>query len=314
MAAFRNPRTAAFTTPRRRPRRRPLAAMGALAAGALLLTACGEGSTGGTSAAGHGAEHAPAVHSHIHGVGIDPADGRLYVGTHEGIFTVDESGTPQLVGDREDDFLGFTVADAGTFLASGHPAPAPGGDLPADHGLVRSTDAGKSWQTASLQGEAVFHALDQAEGTIYGYDSTGGLLRVSEDGATWQDRARLRALDIAVNPADPDRVVATTADGVARSTDGGATFAPGEEPAMEFVSWASPGALFGVDFTGTLSVSPDGGATWRRLATVPGGQPQALTAVDERHVLAATQDGVYESKDAGKTFTKRLAVAAGDHH
>lgn len=83
---------------------------------------------------------------------------------------------------------------------------------------------------------------------------------------------------------------------------------------MEFVSWASPDALFGVDFTGTLSVSADGGATWQRTATVPGGQPQALTAVDERHILAATQDGVYESKDAGRTFTKRLAVASGDHH
>lgn len=311
----------AFTSPLRRPRRRPFAAIGGFAAGAvLLLAACGGGSTGdASSAAGDSPEHAPAVHSHIHGLGIDPADGRLYIATHEGIFTTDESGTPHLVGDSKDDFIGFTVAEDSSFLASGHPAdPAPGSgsgsDQPADHGLIRSTDAGKSWTTASLKGEAVFQALAQAKGTLYGYDATGGLLRVSKDGTTWQDRARLQALDIAVHPADPDQVVATTADGVARSTDGGTTFAPGEEPAMEFVSWASPDALFGVDFTGTLSVSADGGATWQRTATVPGGQPQALTAVDERHILAATQDGVYESKDAGRTFTKRLAVASGDHH
>ncbi|MDT9690026.1 hypothetical protein Q5762_17120 [Streptomyces sp. P9(2023)] len=105
----------------------------------------------------------------------------------------------------------------------------------------------------------------------------------------------------AVNPEDPSQVVATTAEGVARSTDGGATFGSGEGAGMEYLSWGSPGALFGVDFTGALSSSSDGGATWKKTATVPGGQPQALTAVDERHILAATQDGIYESQDAGKT-------------
>ncbi|MEU2233527.1 hypothetical protein [Streptomyces vietnamensis] len=43
---------------------------------------------------------------------------------HEGIFTPDDAGDPQLVGDSRDDFMGFTVIDANTFLASGHPAPA----------------------------------------------------------------------------------------------------------------------------------------------------------------------------------------------
>ncbi|MET9429176.1 F510_1955 family glycosylhydrolase [Streptomyces sp. NPDC003036] len=309
----------AFTDPSRRPRtrRRHVAATGALAATALLLAACGgEGSPGGDASAGpaddHGAEHAPAVHSHIHGLGIDPADGRLYVATHEGVYTADGSGRPRLVGDSRDDFMGFTVAGDGTFLASGHPAPGSG--EPANHGLIRSTDAGKSWTTTSLKGEADFHALDHVKGTVYGYDSTGGILRVSEDGgATWKDRARLQALDIAVSPADPDRLVATTTEGVARSTDGGRNFARGEQPAMEFVSWASPDALYGIDFTGALHLSGDGGTTWKKTATVPGGQPQALTAVSAGHLLAATQDGVYESKDAGKTFTKRLTVANGSH-
>ncbi|MDN3294337.1 exo-alpha-sialidase [Streptomyces ficellus] len=306
--------TATKTDPSRRPHRRRPAAVGTAAAGALLLAACGGGATttgGDAPAGGHGPEHAPAVHSHIHGLGIDPDGGGLYVATHEGIFTADASGRPQPVGESKDDFMGFTVAGKGTFLASGH--PAPGGDQPGSHGLIKSTDAGKSWKTTSLKGEADFHALDYAKNTIYGYDSSGGLLRVSEDGVTWQDRARLQALDIAVNPADPDLIVATTSEGVARSADGGRTFAPGRLPAMEFVSWASPDALFGVDFTGALSVSADGGATWKKTATVPGGQPQALTAVNARHILAATQNGVYESKDAGKTFTKRLAVADGGH-
>lgn len=303
----------AFTNPFRRPRTRSLCAVGSVVTGALLLAACGDSTPdGGAAAGGEGSKPAPALHSHIHGLGVDPEDGRLYVATHEGIFTPDNGGGPQLVGDSRDDFMGFTVAGAKTFLASGH--PAPGSNQPDNHGLIKSTDAGETWKTASLKGEADFHSLDYAKGVIYGYDGTGGVLRMSEDGTNWKARARLQALDFAVNPSDPSQVVATTADGVARSTDGGATFGPGEGAGMEFLSWASPGSLFGVDFTGALSISSDGGANWKKTASVPGGQPQALTAVDERHILAATQDGIYESQDAGKTFAKRLSVASGDHH
>ncbi|WP_308409612.1 F510_1955 family glycosylhydrolase [Streptomyces sp. A3M-1-3] len=200
---------------------------------------------------------------------------------------------------------------ANTFLASGHPAPGAGG--PGNRGLIESTDAGKTWKTRSLAGEADFHALDYADGTVYGYDSTGGLLRVSKDGTTWENRARLEALDIAVNPISPGTVLATTADGVAKSTDGGKTFTAGKGPVMAFVSWAKPDALYAIDPTGGLNRSTDGGITWKKTATVPGGQPQALTAVDARRILAATQDGVYESRDSGKTFTKRLAVSDSTH-
>ncbi|MFD0367967.1 F510_1955 family glycosylhydrolase [Streptomyces sp. NPDC127114] len=297
--------------PSRRQRTRALLVAVSVAAGTVLLAACGQ-DIAADGAAAQAKEPQPALHSHIHGLGIDPGDGRLYVATHEGLYTPDGKGSPQLVGDSRDDFMGFTVAGAKTFLASGH--PAPGSDQPGNHGLIKSTDAGKSWKAASLQGEADFHALEQSKGVIYGYDSTGGVLRVSKDGATWQDRARLQALDFAVNPTDPSRLVATTTEGVARSTDAGASFGRGQGPGMEFLSWASPHSLFGVDFTGALSVSSDGGTNWTKTAVVPGGQPQALTAVDEQHILAATQDGVYESRDAGKTFTKRLSVASGDHH
>jgi photosystem II stability/assembly factor-like uncharacterized protein len=82
---------------------------------------------------------------------------------------------------------------------------------------------------------------------------------------------------------------------------------------MAFVSWAKANALYGIDTSGGLHRSTDGGSTWKKIATVPGGQPQALTAVDPQRVLAATQDGIYESKDGGKTFTMRLDVSGGDH-
>ncbi|CAM5681672.1 putative Xyloglucanase Xgh74A [Streptomyces afghaniensis 772] [Streptomyces afghaniensis] len=273
---------------------------------ALTLAAC---SGNGDSADSNGSSAAPGTTvSHIHGLGLDPADQHLYVATHEGVYTPDAKGEPQLVGDSKDDFMGFTVAGDKTFYASGH--PTSGGNK----GLIRSTDAGETWEALSLSGESDFHALESAHGTVYGYDSTNGLVRTTKDGVSWREGARLEALDIAVSPTDPRVVLATTAEGVARSSDGGKTFAPGKEPVMAFLSWTAKDGLYGIDTSGGLNRSTDGGTTWKKVSTVPGGRPQALTAVGAEHVLAATQAGVFESKDGGRTFKKRLAVTSTGGH
>ncbi|MFG2131270.1 F510_1955 family glycosylhydrolase [Streptomyces sp. NPDC048751] len=254
----------------------------------------------------HASTDSAAAISHIHGLGL--VGQRLYVATHQGVYTPSAKGEPELVGDSKDDFMGFTVAADSTFYASGH--PSEGGNK----GLIKSTDAGKSWTSLSLNGQSDFHALDFVHGTVYGLDATNGLLRTSTDGKSWKDGATLQALDVAVSPKDPGTVLATTAEGIARSVDGGKTFAKGKAPVMAFLSWPAKDALFGIDTSGGLNRSSDGGATWKQISTVPGGRPQALTALDSGHVLTATQDGVYESKDGGRTFTKRLAVESTGGH
>ncbi|MGW4206153.1 F510_1955 family glycosylhydrolase [Streptomyces sp. NPDC004726] len=289
--------------------KRLIALSSSAAALVLALSACsGDGGDSGSDASS-----GTTAISHIHGVGIHPSDGKLYVATHNGVYTPGEDGSPQLVGDRKDDFMGFAIGAQGAFLASGH--PAPGRDAPANLGLIESTDMGKTWKDKSLSGEVDFHSLDYAHDTVYGYDSTNGLLRVSKDGVTWEKRSALRAVDIAVSPKDPDTVLATTENGLVRSTDGGRTFtAGGQPPLLAFISWTGPDSLYGIDPSGKLSVSTDGGTAWKEAGTVPGGQPQALTAVDATRLVAATQDGVYESKDGGKTFDKRLDVSSGGGH
>jgi photosystem II stability/assembly factor-like uncharacterized protein len=286
------------------------------AAAAITLAAVLAGCSGGSdepadpSSSGHASE---ADISHIHGLGLNPGDGKLYVATHHGVIAVKGDGSAKRVSDIAD-YMGFTVAGPDTFLGSGH--PPEGSDEPANRGLIKSTDAGKTWKTLSLGGEVDFHALEQAHGTIYGYDSTNGLLRVSKDGKKWDERAELAALDIAVSPKDPDTVLATTQGGVARSTDGGETFTRSTEPVLAYLSWAGEDgkdALYGIDMEGGLHRSTDGGKNWTGTGTVPGGQPQALTAVGADRVLAATAGGVYESTDGGKTFTERLTTSQETH-
>ncbi|MEV8311747.1 hypothetical protein AB0P36_31570 [Streptomyces flavidovirens] len=108
-------------------------------------------------------------------------------------------------------------------------------------------------------------------------------------------------------------MLATTQEGIATSTDGGKNFRPGAEPVMAFLSWPKTDALYGVDLNGELNRSTDGGVVWKPSGKAPGGQPQALTAVDANHIVVATQDGIYETRDAGKTFSKRLPVSKSGH-
>ncbi|MFH0241290.1 F510_1955 family glycosylhydrolase [Streptomyces sp. HK10] len=293
---------------RLRSRSRSLAAVTALLA-AVTAGCSGDQDGHRDSSAGHSRDGGTGI-DHIHGLGVNPGDGKLYVATHRGVLAVDGDGSAKRVSDIAD-YMGFTVAGPDTFLGSGH--PPEGSDEPANRGLIESTDAGKTWKTLSLAGEVDFHALEQAGGTVYGYDSTNGMLRVSEDGENWDERARLAALDIAVGPAGTDTVLATTRQGVARSTDAGETFAGAAGPVLAYLSWAGGDGLYGIGPRGTVHRSTDGGGSWTETGTVPGGQAQALTAVTPDHVLAATADGVYESTDGGKTFTRRLETSAGGH-
>ncbi|KAB1148648.1 exo-alpha-sialidase [Streptomyces luteolifulvus] len=286
-----------------RPTARTLLALAGASIASLILTACSGGPSGTDDPSE--APGAPEALSHVHGLGVNPADHRVYVATHDGLYTVAEGEKPKLVGDSRDDFMGFAVTGENTFVAGGH--GAPGSDRPGNVGLIESKDAGRTWTSRSLSGEADFHSLDSAKGTLYGYE--GGRIRVSEDLQNWDDRATLEALDIAVSPTG-DTLLATTAEGVVTSTDGGRTFGRGSGQVQALVSWPSESALFGIDPSGKLSSSADGGKTWKEPTTVPGGQPQALTAVNADHILAATMTGVYESRDGGRTFTELAPLAS----
>lgn len=144
---------------------------------------------------------------HVHGVALNPADARVYLATHEGLFRFGGTG-PERVGPVID-LMGFTVAGPDHFLALGH--PGTGTDMPDPVGLIESRDASVSWTPLSREGQSDFHTLTATASGVLGFDGT---LRSSADGVTWDE------LEIPVKP-----VVATDA-AVLRSTDGGSTFQP----------------------------------------------------------------------------------------
>lgn len=267
-----------------------------LACVVLLVAGCGGSAPDKPSSA------APTAGlAHVHGIGVDPADGVLYAATHHGLFRIPATGDAVQVAGRAQDTMGFTVAGAGDFLGSGHPDPKAGG--PHALGLIRSTDRGETWTSLSLAGEADFHALHAVGGSVYGWDAGTGRLMVSADRTTWQVRSTTRLLDFAVHPSDPLLLVATTQDGLARSRDGGRSFVAGG-PLLAFLSWPTANELWGVAPDGTVSVSADAGRTWTRRGLLPG-QPEALAVVGTTVYAAVSADAIYVSVDGGRTFSVR---------
>jgi hypothetical protein len=271
---------------------------GAVAAIVVVLAAVLLLTRGGDDTAAEHDMGADVGMAHVHGLGVDPADGALYAGTHYGLFRVPDSGAPERVSDGMQDLMGFTVVGPQHYLASGHPGPDD--DAPPNLGLIETTDGGRTWQTLSLAGVADFHALESRHGRVYGWNA--GDVMVSEDGKTWETRSKLLLADFAVSPDDPDTLLATTAQGLGTSDDGGRTFAlvPGA-PALLLVSWDDTGEVVGVDQRGDVHASDDAGETWERRGSA-GGQPTALVAADGR-VAVALDGSIAVSRDGGRTFS-----------
>ncbi|WP_104431319.1 F510_1955 family glycosylhydrolase [Kineococcus xinjiangensis] len=236
--------------------------------------------------------------SHVHGVGVNPADGLVYVATHDGLFRFDATGPVRVGG--VNDLMGFTVAGPDHFYASGH--PGPGSDLPNPLGLVESTDAGATWQPLSRQRESDFHTLTASDAGVLGFDGT---LRASPDGETWTELPMPAApFSLAVSP-DGSTVLGTTEDGPLRSQDAGRTWERvAAAPLLMLVDWADGATVVGLTPDGRTAVSADAGLTWELRGEV-GGRPQALSASgegDDLSVVAVGDAMVLTSADGGRTY------------
>ncbi len=196
----------------------------------------------------------PVEFGHVHGLGINPADERLYVASHLGVFRQTDDGF-ELVADRQQDTMAFTVTGPDTFLASGHPDLRET-DKPVHLGLIESTDSADSWQSLSLEGEADFHALEPAANRVYGYDSQAGVVKVTRDRQEWEDIAQLPVIDLAVDPDDPAGLLMTDGQGrLLRLVNSPDLEVVQNTPRLAFIDWPSRDLLVGVSADGAIHQS-----------------------------------------------------------
>lgn len=248
---------------------------------------------------------------HVHGLGLNRADGMLYAATHFGVWRLhaepatqsSAAARPKRIADRWQDTMGFTVAGPDTFYGSGHPDLRE--DAPPHLGFIVSTDRAQTWQSISLPGQADFHDLAAVGTRVYGYDATGGRLLASNDsGRTWQERPQQPVEDLTVDPGNADGLLAITAAGLLFSRDAGMTFGSvPDAPPLVAVDWLG-GVLAGVDAAGDVWLAttgrPEGG--WRRSGSLTGAT-QAFTVAFDGRLFAADDHGVKVSIDSGRTWT-----------
>lgn len=106
--------------------------------------------------------------------------------------------------------------------------------------------------------------------------------------------------------------------GVIRTKDGGANWLPvsdGIGGPVDFhnmeVSRADAAVIYGIGHDGAVQRSPDGGESWAITGTAPEKLIDiATSASDANRIFAATEAGLFESRDAGGAWQALLPTAA----
>jgi hypothetical protein len=268
----------------------------------LFTAVCGDNEDGG---AGTRLQDPGPVH--VHGLGVNPKDGALFIATHTGLFrAAPGQQRSQRVGDRYQDTMGFTVVGKDRFLGSGHPDLQKDPELPPLLGLVESRNGGQSWNQISLLGEADFHVLESSGKRIYGFDSSNERLMVSRDGGErWLERiAPESLLSLGIDPADPRHVIASGEQALYESSDDGRRWRRIRGSAG-LLGWPAAESLYVVGIDGRVEVSAGLGKPWRTVGQI-GGEPAAFEAEGPRELYAALHDGtVKRSTDGGRSWRVR---------
>ncbi len=244
------------------------------------------------------------------GTGSDGIRSNVILG--RGIYRSDDAGeTWRFLGLRETGQIGAvevhpTNPDLVWIAALGSPfGPSE------DRGVYRSSDGGRTWEQVLFVADSIgavdlelhptnpqviYASLWRAERKpwtiISGGMQTGGIYRSTDGGTTWEKQTTglpaglIGKSDLAVSPADPDRVYAVVE-------------APDPEEG--------------------LYRSDDAGVTWRLVSNRDGlmNRPFYYTNVDadptNADIVYVNNEGFYKSTDAGETW-ERIRTPHGDNH
>lgn len=258
--------------------------------------------------------------SHGHGLAVDPNDAnKLYVATHYGLLLLKDEKELYQVGNKRDDYMGFSPhpTDSNVFFSSGH--PATGGNI----GFQKSDDSGFTWKKISngLNGPVDFHAMAVSPvdpNVVYGW-YRGDLQKSLDGAASWKKyRTDFPIVHLAADTKDAQTLYASSPQGFFKSTDGGVTWQ------QLFNGFAATSAvnpndqsILSVSEKYGLARSTDGGTMWTTIPERFNGETPLYISHYRQNpdivYLLTEKNSVYKSTDGGNTWQKLPVLGADEH-
>lgn len=288
-----------------------------------VATANTELSVADTQAMTISAKAAPIELTHVHGLAYSADGKQLLIPSHHGIAAYADGQWSKMAG-PEHDYMGFaTTREA--FYSSGH--PAAGSNLINPFGLIKSTDAGKTWRQLGLEGESDFHTLATSHETNavyvlnYGPNTRmpqAGLYMTQTDGLAWTRAAanglKAKVNSLAVHPRDANVVAVGAADGLYLSRDAGNHFEPLVRSMQVLAQWFDLDGehLWISSYTNSPVLSriglKDGGAIEKiKLPTLDEDAVAFIAQNPTRHeefAIATFKRSAYVTQNRGVTWTQ----------
>src|SRR3954454_682283 len=252
---------------------------------------------------------------YVNGLDIDSKTGDFLLTTNRGFWRIDpktSAVTPirgkitfQGKTDSVGTFLLVKPMSATHFIGSGHPDHQ--NTLPQFLGYIESDDAGRTWHALSRVGDADLHKIVFSSGRMFAYDAVLSAVLTSDDlGKHFVEHFTPRGLmiDFVVDPADRDYLLIDNDAQVFRSTVGGDDWKPILSARRVRLAWPAHETRYRADQDGTVYVSADRGASWKKASKVEGEPYKFETTRDPRHLYLALSDGtIVETKDGAHSWT-----------
>lgn len=180
--------------------------------------------------------------------------------------------------------------------------------------IVRTGDGGAHWDSLAPSSEALRAIALPGPGQVVAVGSGGATVVSGDAGASFAPvGGALTGTFTSVSALTSQVGYAFGAGGaLARSTDGGRTWAESDAATSDDVtsiSYLSRNVGFVLDSSGQLLRTDNGGGSYRILDTGTLQKPEAVRAVDARHVLLVGPAGVRRSDDGGQTFKANVQRA-----